>query len=179
MYFSPPKTPITKLKNKKSKMIKIKTLLLLVFIFIAFFMQAQEIEMVKKSFSAPQLYQNGERYKMAEIATIMEPNVEAVDYMNKARNNYTFALIFSVLGGIATGATIGTLARGDDPQWGMVAAAGGLTALIIPFVSATNKNSKKAVDLYNAGLTKSEDTAFLYTLKFGVTGNGVGVMMQF
>lgn len=143
------------------------------------FCNAQEIEMVKKPLDAPEFYQNGQKYKMRELVMIMRFNNKAADHMKKARTNYTFSQIFAFTGAGLVGYPIGTSLGGGDPQWGIAIAGAGIMALSVPFLVATNKNSSKAVELYNDGLVKKENTAFIQTVNFTFTGNGFSLALQF
>jgi len=170
---------IGKIKNNKLKMMKIKILFLLLLIFCTSTMGAQQMEMVKKPLDAPDFYQNGKKYKMGELVLLMKPNYEAVDYMKKARTNYTFSQIFAFTGAGLVGYPIGTSLGGGDPQWAIAIAGGGIMALSIPFLVATNKNSTKAVESYNKGFGKSKNTAFIQSVKLVYTVNGFSLALQF
>ncbi len=140
---------------------------------------AQQMELVKKPLDAPEFYQNDNKYNMGELIKIMRFNNEAVYYMKKARTNYTFSQIFAFTGAGLVGYPIGTSLGGGDPQWVIAIAGAGIMALSIPFLTATNKHSKKAVELYNAGLPTSEKATTGHTFTFGLTGNGVSLAFQF
>ncbi len=160
-------------------MIKIKTLLVLVFIFSASIMQAQQIEMVKRPLDTPEFYQNDKKYKMSELVKLMKSNYKAVEYMKKARTNNTFSQIFVFSGASLVGFPVGTSIGGGDPNWTLAMVGGGLMVLSVPFLTATNRNGKKAVEAYNAGFGNSESTAFIQTVTFSFTGNGVSLALQF
>ncbi len=158
---------------------KIITLLILLLIFNGSKIEAQQIEMVKRPLDAPQFYQNGQKYKMGALVKLMKPNYKAVEFMEKARANNTFSQIFLFTGAALVGYPVGTSIGGGDPNWTLALAGVGLMALSVPFLTATNKNSRKAVEHYNEGIGTSKNTTFNHSVKFAFTGNGFSLALQF
>jgi hypothetical protein len=160
-------------------MTNFKTLLIAVLILSTSGMYAQQIEMVKRPLDAPTFTYYGTKYKMKDMVTIMKPNIIASNHINQARTNNTFAQILNIPGGLLVGYPIGTAIAGGDANWTLAIVGGGLIALSVPFLTATNRHSKKAVEHYNAGQPYPENAIKGHTFTFGMTGNGLSLALQF
>ena len=67
---------------------------------------------------------------------------------------------------------------GGDPNWRFFAAGVGLVAVSIPFKINSNKRVRQAVEIYNASL-KANSFWDKNELKLGITGNGIGLVLNF
>ncbi len=156
-----------------------KTFLIAVLMLSTSGIYGQQIEMVKKPLDAPAFYQYGTKYNMSGVEIIMKSNPAALDHIKKAKTNNIFTQIFAFTGAGLVGYPLGTQLGGGDPEWAIAIVGGGLMVLSVPFLTATNKQSKKAVELYNAGLQNPENKTTGHIFTFGLTGNGVSLALQF
>jgi hypothetical protein len=97
-------------------------------------------------------FQHGENLRMGQLTEIMKPNPEAYSYLQKAKTNNAFALIFSAIGGFAIGWELGSSLGGKSIDWGVMGGGIGAAGLSIPFGIATKRNISKAVRIYNVSL---------------------------
>jgi hypothetical protein len=61
------------------------------------------ITMTGSGLGGIRFYQHGENLNMATLTEIIKPNPEAYTYLNKAKTNNAFSLIFSAIGSFAIG----------------------------------------------------------------------------
>ena len=108
----------------------------------------------------------------------MTGNVEASNYLSKAKKSNVFSIIIGVAGGYCMAYPIAKSLSGKQPNWAMFAVGCGLTAVYIPIVISTNKNVKLAVDAYN-NRNKIASNNNVYDLKFGLGQNGLELMLKF
>jgi outer membrane lipoprotein SlyB len=139
---------------------------------------AQKIE-IEKVFGGYQYTQNGNKLSMGELVKAMESNSEALIFMKKAKSNTVLATIFGGAGGALIGFPIGTALGGGDANWTLAGIGAGLIAIGIPISSGVNKNTKKAVDLYNSSLNSTSFFEFKPEFKIVTTANGIGLSMNF
>ena len=75
------------------------------------------------------------------------------------------------------GYTLGQATAGVKANWTIGGIGGGLVAVSIPLGISANQKVKKAVEMYNDGLTT---TSLRRTqVYFGASQNGVGLRLQF
>jgi hypothetical protein len=72
---------------------------------------------------------------------------------------------------------LGTLLAGGKANWTLAAIGTGLVAVSIPFFIWYNKHAENAVAIYNRGLKYSSLNQ--PAIKFGFTGNGIGMRANF
>ncbi len=101
-------------------------------------MYAQQIELIKRPLDAPAFSQYGTKYNLRGVEMIMKSNPAALVHIKQARTNNTFTQIFAFTGAGLVGYPLGTQLGGGDPEWAIAIVGGGLMALSIPFLSATN-----------------------------------------
>lgn len=97
----------------------------------------------------------GKKIRPYDLQMKFDLNSPELHLMQQARVNSTFSYIFSFAGGMLIGYEVGKVARGIDPDPKMFLAGVGLLGVSIPFNIAFNKNSLKAVRLYNAKMRSS------------------------
>jgi outer membrane lipoprotein SlyB len=139
---------------------------------------AQKIEIEKVS-GGYQYTQNGNKISMGELVKAMESNSEALVFMKKAKSNNVLATILGGAGGALIGFPLGTAIGGGDANWTLVGIGVGLVAIGIPISVGVNKNTKKAIDLYNSSLNATSFFEFKPEFKIVTTGNGIGLSMNF
>jgi hypothetical protein len=90
--------------------------------------------------------------------------------MRKAKANATVAGVLGFAGGFFIGFPLGMAITGNKPQWGVVGAGAGLVLTAVPFSLAYAKNAKKAVSIYNSGLTRTGQRRLDFRLGLGLNG---------
>ena len=121
---------------------------------------------------------NGKIMTYSKMTTIMKDNVQAFDYLKKAKTSNTLASIVGFAGGFCMVYPIAKTLSGQQANWTQFAIGCGLTAVYIPLVISTNKNLKLAVDTYNRSKVVSSNINE-YELKFMLTQNGLGLILKF
>ena len=123
--------------------------------------------------------QNGHILTYAKMSTLMKGNVEATNYLNKAKTSNTLALLPGIGGGFCVAYPIAKALGGQKANWTQFAIGCGLIAVYIPIVISTNKNVKKAVDAYNKNKVISNNAGNNYDLRLGISQNGLGLTVGF
>ena len=123
--------------------------------------------------------QNGHVLTYGKMTTLMKGDVEATNYLNKAKTSNTLSIIPGVGGGFCIAYPIARALSGQKANWTQFAIGCGLTAVYIPIVISTNKNVKKAVDAYNKNKVVSNNTENNYDLRLGLSQNGLGMTLRF
>ena len=109
----------------------------------------------------------------------MKGNVEATNYINKAKTSNVLALFPGIGGGFCVAYPIAQALGGQKANWTQFAIGCGLIAIYIPIVISTNKNVKKAVDAYNKNKVISNNAGNNYDLRLGISQNGLGLTVGF
>lgn len=155
-----------------------KLIFTLILCFIGFFnVNAQKIE-VKKSFGTNMYMQDGKRLSITQLTSLMESNEKALSAIKKAKTNQIWGAVLGGAGGFLVGFPIGTAIGGGDAKWELAAVGAGLIVASIPLNTGYNRQSKKAVDIYNKEITSS---AYQFKPEFNVNlkGNSIGITMNF
>lgn len=129
---------------------------------------AQKIEM-EKVFGGYQFKQEGKTLLLKDMQEIMKENKEAFELVQSAKSNQTWALILGTAGGALVGFPIGTAIGGGDPEWALAGAGAALIVATIPIVKGFNRKTKKAVELYNDGISS---TSYQFQPSFNLKING-------
>lgn len=154
--------------------------LILTFVLFSGAAQAQEKSIEsRKSFGTYQYFQkNGARLNNNQLTNLVKNNPEAAALMDKAKTNNTIGTIFGFIGGGLIGWQFGSAIGGGEPNWAAAGVGAGLIGISIPFNAGYNKNSQRAVELYNAGLNASSNNQ-QPELKLGFSGSGLGLKLKF
>lgn len=123
--------------------------------------------------------QNGHMLTYGKVTTLMKGNVEATNYLNKAKTSNALSIIPGVGGGFCVAYPIARALSGQQANWTQFAIGCGLIAVYIPIVISTNKNVKKAVDAYNKNKVVLSNTENNYDLRLGLSHNGLGLTLRF
>ena len=140
-------------------------------------MNAQKIEM-NKVFGGYEFKQNDKTLLLKDMKEIMKENNEALALIQSAKTNQTWALVLGTAGGALVGFPIGTAIGGGDPEWALAGAGAALIVATIPIVKGFNRKTKKAVELYNAGLSTTS-YQFQPTFNLKINGTNFGISMNF
>ena len=112
-----------------------------------------------------------------DLYAVLNTNEAAVVKVKQAKSNLFPLYLFSCAGGFLIGWPLGTALAGGDANWTLALIGAGLVGLSIPFQVGYNKNMYDAVKIYNSDLQKLGINRT--TLEFGMTRNGLGVVMRF
>lgn len=115
-------------------------------------------------------YKNGIKLTPQQLVEVTATNPEAHRVMRKAKANATVAGVLGFAGGFLIGFPLGMAISGNKPQWGVVGAGAGLVLTAVPFSLAYAKNAKKAVSIYNSGLTRTGQRRLDFRLGVGLNG---------
>ena len=107
------------------------------------------ISIIKSGMGGIKLSQHGETLNMQKLTEIIKPNPDAYTYLKKAKTNSAFSLLFSAIGGFAIGWELGSSLGGKSINWAVMGGGIGAVAISIPFAVGTNRNARKAVEIYN------------------------------
>ncbi len=123
---------------------------------------------------------NGETINVNNMQVLMQNNTEALKYLKKAKTTNGFLSVISYAGGFLIGYPLGTLIGGGEPNWMLAAVGCGLVAIAIPISSSVKSNARKAVSIYNSGLSgTSYRSTETYNLHLSYSQNGLGLCLTF
>ncbi|NVK53586.1 MAG: hypothetical protein HWD85_11675 [Flavobacteriaceae bacterium] len=138
---------------------------------------AQKIE-TKRVFGSNMYMQNNAYLSGKQLLSIVKENQEAYNLMKSANSNKTWATILGGAGGFLVGYPIGTAIGGGEAKWELAGVGAVLILVAIPINNGYNKKSKKAVDIYNEGLSTTA-SSFNPTFDLNLRGNSIGITMSF
>ncbi len=131
-----------------------------------------------KEFASYKFYQNGRQIAWKEFNEIFAGNTYALNEYTKARRNYTFSKLTSILGGLAVGWEIGNFIAGNDPNWFVSGVGAGFVVLSFPLDRKFKQHMSKALYSYNrkhnTGSSLSVKEVNLISNK-----NGLGLAVSF
>jgi len=122
---------------------------------------------------------NGHILTYGKMSTLMKGNVEATNYLNKAKTQNALSLIPGIGGGFCMAYPIARALSGQQANWAQFAIGCGLIAVYIPIVISTTENVKKAVDAYNKNQAISSNTGNNYDVRLGLSQSGLGLTVSF
>jgi len=158
-----------------------KSIIISLFLIISFslFCQTNNDSIKKVNFVLSNFYKyNGQILTFKKMSTLMNGNVLATSYLNKAKTSNGLGFIFCLGGSYSFGSVISHAIRSKELNWAMFAVGFGFTAVYVPIVISTNKNVKLAVDTYNRDKILSSNNENECDLKIGVTQNGFGIILK-
>ena len=123
--------------------------------------------------------QNGHVLTYGKMTTLMKGNVEATNYLNRAKTSNALSILPGVGGGFCVAYPLAKALSGQKANWTQFAIGCGLIAVYIPIVISTNRNVNKAVDAYNKNKVVSNNTENNYDLRLGLSQNGLGMTLRF
>lgn len=152
--------------------------LLAVSVSFTFGQTASDSISMKKVFGGYQFYLGEQRLNVNQLVNTIKPNNQAYQQIKSAQSTYTLATIIGSVGGFMVGWPIGTALGGGEPNWTMAGIGAGLIVVSIPITQSFNRKAKQAVETYNGGLQTSSFWE-KNELKFSLTGNGIGLILNF
>ena len=138
---------------------------------------AQKI-VIRKVFGGLVFEQQGKTLLLKDMESIMKENKKAVALIQSAKTNQTWSLVLGTTGGALVGFPIGTVIGGGEPEWAIAGVGAALIIATIPIVKGFNRKTKKAVDLYNNGVS-STSYQFQPSFNLKISGTNVGISMNF
>lgn len=126
--------------------------ILLVSAFKFGFAQTQPDTITIKKGLSTSFIKNGKLLKPKEIEQIVTTNSLASDHYQQAKKNILPATIFGSAGGFLIGYPLGSAIAGGKFNFGLLGIGVGLVGVSIPFSSAYNKHTRKAVQVYNGSV---------------------------
>lgn len=121
--------------------------------------------------------QNGKKLTPKQLVEITKVNTESYQEMKIAKSNHDIASVFSFAGGFMVGWTLGSVLTGEEPNITIAGVGAGLIIISIPFSTSYSKHAKKAVGIYNSGLTQYGMRKLDFDL--GFTASGIGITVNF
>ena len=132
-----------------------------------------------KTFGGYKFMQYGSALTMNEIGNIISVNPEAFRVYKKAKSNAGIAMVMGVVGGAMVGYPLGVALGGGDPEWSVAAIGAGVTVVGFTIASSASKKTKRAVEIYNSGISTSYLKSRERKLQFGFTASGAGLVLTF
>ena len=123
-------------------------------------------------------YYKGKTLTFRETTHVMQSSFEAGHAIKSAQSANTLSTILIGAGGFLIGWPIGNLIDGSKPEWQMAVIGAGLIVVAIPIHKKVEKRIKRAVGIYNNSL-KTSSFPKDKELRFGMTGNGIGLTMRY
>lgn len=155
-----------------------KFLLLILFVIGVSSLSAQTvndtISMVKRDNGRVAYMKGGIPLLPIQLEDVMYDYPESMSYLQKAKANQVFGIIFAGVGGYLIGYPIGTAIGGGEPNWSMAAIGVGVAAIAFVFDGASKANVKNAVESYNRSVKEKNAQ-----LSFGFTTSGIGLRIHF
>lgn len=159
---------------------KITTILILFVVSLSFTFGQTSLDTIsmKKVFGGYQFYLGYKRLNMNQLVKTIKSNDQAYHQIKSAQSSYILSNIIGGVGGFMVGWPLGTAIGGGKPNWTMAGIGAGLIVVSIPITQSFNKKAKQAVETFNGGLQTS---SYMDTnkLKFMMTGNGIGLTLNF
>lgn len=133
---------------------------------------------VVRARGATQFYQGNMQLTPKQVRNTLRSNEAAHELMRSARATKGLSDVMGSAGAFLVGWTLGDILRGTDPNWAIAGVGAGLLVVSIPLTSSYHKQAEHAVATYNRGLRM---TSFRerHELNLALTGNGVGLVLQF
>lgn len=129
-----------------------------------------------------QYFKGDKQLTADELAFAVRSNDEAYQMIRSAQASNSFAMILGYAGGFMIGWPIGTAIGGGEPNW-LVAGVGlGVAVLGFSVGAGSERQVKKAVDLYNDGLgtlSLRDPRRSRSELRLSLSEYGVGLSLNF
>ena len=154
-----------------------KLILTFIVVVISTASYSQKINM-ETSFGGYKFTQNGETLKLSEVVNIMKSDNNAYELAKSAKSNYVLSQIMGGVGGFMVGWPLGTAIAGGKPNWILAGVGAGIIVVSIPITSSANKKMRKAINLYNSGIS-STSYNFRPSFSFISNVNGIGLSISF
>ena len=133
------------------------------------------IEIVRSSY-----YYRGSKLTGTDLNSLLANTSSDIDaQLHKAKVDAVFTSIFSYTGGFCVGYSLGYWLTSGHFNWQLMAVGVGSIGVAIPFAVGSNRRVRKAVELYNQGITTRGYTGQIVDFQLGITPGSVGLIMRF
>ena len=93
---------------------------------------------------------NGEKLKIGDLKDLLGEEPKAADELSTANSRMMTGMVIGGIGGGLVGWPIGaSLGGGEDVNWNLAYAGGGLIAIRLFFATSADGHFRNAVDIYN------------------------------
>ncbi|MCF8405692.1 MAG: hypothetical protein K9H58_17230 [Bacteroidales bacterium] len=149
------------------------------FISIISFSQIADTIQMKKTNSGIKFYQHKNEIKFVNVVDKVKGNKQANKYINYANTNRIGSYFLTGFAIIGLGYSLAKLAETGDGTYGIsgLIVGGSYFLLSIPLRKGYIKNSRKALEIYNSGL--SEPSSYNPKIRMGFSSEGVELVYQF
>lgn len=154
------------------------TSILILFTATIFAQNSSDSIVVKTGFWGNKYLLKGNPMSLTQLENTLSVNPEAIAYFNKAKSTQPITYILSAAGGALIGWPIGTAIGGGKPNWLLAGIGAGLVIIDIPIAKSADKKLKKAVDIYNSGVS-AQSHSQNYDIHLGVVPNGLALVINF
>jgi hypothetical protein len=151
---------------------------LLITLSIVFVSQGQEITFEQTVWEKI-YYLEGERISPNDINKLTEPYPLAQEHMQKARSTRSSATAVGVIGGGLLGWGLGSLIFSREPSYVTLGIGAFMTLVTFPIANTSKRHVHRAVEIYNDAQAVGFETQRNTNITFSVTGNGIGLTLQF
>ena len=140
---------------------------------------------VEPAFGGNKYSVDGKSISLKQMKTLMRYDESAYAQLKSGIARSTAATILGATGGVLIGLNVGVAIannRNNDSngvKWGMAIAGGVLVLITIPISITGTKRINNAVKIYNSNLTSQSFQKPKPVYKFGFTGSGVGLILNF
>ena len=124
-----------------------------------------------------QFYKNDAKLKPGEMLDVMINNKEAYNIMWKAKNYNVAGKVCLIAGAAGIGYMVIDFLRTGNINYYALGIGAGVAFVSIPLNNEYKIRAKKAVLIYNSGLTKTSYSS--NSLNFGLSNNGFAVRYSF
>ena len=156
---------------------KILSLCIVLFSISAYSQSTNDTIYSQKVMGSYKFIQNEKVLKYSDLLTIVASNREAYSLIKSAQTSNGFSTVLGAVGGFLVGYQLGTAIVGGEPNLTVGGVGLGLIAISIPISINASKKAKQGVAIYNKQI--KELSYSQPKLNFGITQNGVGLLLKF
>jgi hypothetical protein len=138
----------------------------------------EDIE-IERVFGGFNYTQNGIDLNMKRMVKIMRYDEIAGRKIKSARLKTTLATVFGATGGLLVAWPIVTAITNGEPNWTLAYIGAGLIVISIPLSIVGNKQTGKAISIYNENRRNHVFQNQSTMLRFNITGAGLGLTLRF
>ena len=138
----------------------------------------QTIEM-RNTLGYVRFFQNGKKYNYNQTINLMESNPEAHNLMKSANNLGFFIFLFRTLGNSFITVAIIRAAQSKDGAKGAAVWGGATLLLSLPFSIIIHSKMKKAVNIYNQGISTGSNYQQSPQFILFSNNDGIGIGLKF
>ena len=139
--------------------------------------QSSEIEIIKKNKFMPPVYKKCDiELSKEQFINLFKNDPNMTSYYNSMNVYYGIDALITASSGILIFWPVYQMIHGNDPNWNLAFIGAGCYALSIPVKTGFHKKAKEAVEYYNSGYIKKEESVHF---NIEMNPNGIGLVMKF